>query len=160
MPWQQTPYTLPLVLGAIGFAATAIYVLVRPGERARPPGTNLAAALLVASGFWLLTYALELSSASLEGAILWSQVQYFGATVVPVLCFVYVLRYTGVVTELSLRAWVALGAIPAVTVLLAVTNASHGLIWEEFTLVSGDGYTRVAKSHGPWFAVYIVYAYG
>lgn len=59
--WQTTPYTIPIGIGALLFVVLAASLFRRRTERRLVPGATLGALLLVASGLWMGTYALELS---------------------------------------------------------------------------------------------------
>lgn len=115
--------------------------------------------LLVSSAVWMLTYAFELASSDLGSKILWNKAQYVGSAMIPVLLFLYVLRYTGHDRYYSRRIVVGLSIIPIVTLLLAVTNGAHNLIWEHVQLVSAGEYTVLINYHGVGFWVYVAYTY-
>jgi PAS domain S-box-containing protein len=108
---------------------------------------------------WMLTYAFELASVGLAAKLFWNKAQYFGSAGLPALFLVYVLQYTGHDRYVTRRAMVGLSVVPVATVLLAVTNESHRLIWRRLHLDAVGAYTVLINEHGAGFWVFVAYAY-
>ncbi|KAB1198354.1 MULTISPECIES: histidine kinase N-terminal 7TM domain-containing protein [Haloferax] len=156
--WQVTPYTIPLGVGAGLFVILAVYLLRRQTERRLVPGATLGALLLLASGFWMGLYALELSRTDFAAKVLLNQLAYLGVAPLPLLWLAYVLRHAGL-DSLPREAWAALGTVPVVTVGLVFTNRWHNLIWDGLLLTEHDGYVVLVNDHGIAFVGFVVYAY-
>lgn len=159
MGFQHTPYTIPLLLGAAVHLLLLLYLLAYRSIYERVPGSRAASLLLIASMVWMLAYAFELASVGLSEKLFWNKAQYFGSAVLPALFFIYVLQYAGY--ERYIRRWTigALSVIPVLTVLLAVTNEAHGLIWRDIHLDTSGSYTVLINDHGTGFYVFVAYGY-
>ncbi|MFK8214466.1 histidine kinase N-terminal 7TM domain-containing protein [Haloferax volcanii] len=156
--WQTTPYTIPIGIGALLFVVLAAYLFRRRTERRLVPGATLGALLLVASGLWMGTYALELSVTDFSTKVLLNQLGYVGIAPLPLLWFAYVTRHAGV--DLRSRvAWAALGSVPVAVVALVLTNPWHGLIWTDLWVDADHGYAVLVNEHGVAFDGFIAYAY-
>lgn len=159
MAWQHTPYTIPLLVGASIHLVVLVYLLTHRSVYERVPGSWTASLLLVASTVWLLTYAFELASSDLASKIIWNKAQYVGSALIPVLMFMYVLQYTGHERFYSRRVFTGLSVVPLLTLLLAITNDVHNLIWRHVTLISTGEYTVLINYHGVGFWLYVAYTY-
>ena len=159
MGWQHTPFTIPLLLGAAVQFLLLLYLLAHRSIYRRVPGAQTASLLLVASMVWMLTYAFELASEGYAMKLFWNKAQYFGSATLPLLLFVYVLMYTGYDHFVKRSTIAGLSIIPATTVLLAITNESHNLIWERTYMDASGAYSVLINYHGPGFHVFIAYTY-
>ncbi len=130
MHWQYTPYVLPLVIAAAVSAAVAFFAW-----RRRPaPGVMSLVFLMLGVCEWSLGYAVGMASADLAAKVFWAKVQYFGIVSVPVMWLILALQYTNREKWLTRRNRVLLAIMPLLTLLLAWTNESHGLIWSDMRL--------------------------
>lgn len=159
MGYQHTPYTIPLLLGAAVHLLLLLYLLAYRSVYERVPGSRAASLLLIASMVWMLTYAFELASTGFAAKLFWNKAQYFGATALPALLFVYVLQYTGHERFVTRPVLAGLSVVPVATVLMVVTNESHGLIWPRLHLDTTGAYTVLINYHGPGFWMFVVYSY-
>lgn len=155
MIWQETPYTIPLMIASAFSFLLGTYILLRP----RNPGARIGAVVILCSTEWLLTYTLELASAELSAKIFWNKIQYLGIVSVTVTWFVFAAYYTGHEKWLKRRILILLAVEPLITLLLVFTNEAHGLIWSSVELVTVGSFTALINYHGPWFSVHIIYSY-
>ncbi len=155
MVWQETPYTVPLIVAA----AVSVLLAVRVWQVHRAPGARTGAILLLVSAQWTVGYALELAGADLSSKLMWSRWQYLGIVSVPVALFVFALRYSGRDDWLSLRNRALLLVVPVVTLVMVFTNERHGLIWSSTGLDESGPFTVLAVGHGPWFWIHTLYSY-
>ena len=103
---EYTPYVLPFIFSTIILFLLGIYSF-RLRDRVEIAG--LFSLQNLAMGMWTLCYALELSSTTLDGKILWAKMKYLGATTGPVLWFVFSLYYTNHKHWLTMPLSLALG---------------------------------------------------
>ncbi|OLZ40886.1 PAS domain-containing sensor histidine kinase [Natrinema saccharevitans] len=91
MVWAVSPYSAVLLLSlvvAVGTAAAA--------WRTRPAaGSSALAALMTTVAVWLGAHVLEIESTTLAAKLLWADLQWVCAAVIPTLFLVFALRYTG-----------------------------------------------------------------
>lgn len=155
MHWQYTPYMLPLSVAATVSAALAVYAWHR-----RPaPGATPFTVLMLAVAEWALAYAFELGGLDLSTIVLGLKAEYLGIVTVPVAWLALVLQYTGRGKWLTRRNLSLLTIIPVVTLLLAWTNESHGLIWRHIELKSAGPVLAPVFSRGAWYWVNVGYGY-
>lgn len=153
MDWQYTTFALPLLVAATISTALVAYAWQHRGA----PGAASFGVLMLAVAEWALAYALELSGADLQTKLFWAKVQYLGIVTVPPAFLAFALQYTGREKWLTGRNLMLLAVIPAITLLLASTNETHGLIWTH-TALSVPG-PFLALDHGAWFWIHVAYSY-
>jgi PAS domain S-box-containing protein len=159
MSWQQTPYTIPLIVAAVICAMTAAHLWASEWRLRRTPGAQTAALLLAGIAVWSLAYAMELASADLSSKLFWAKAEYLGTVTVPSAWLVFALRHTGRTKHLTRRFFCSINAIPTITLLLTFTNDSHGLIWSRVALDTAGPFAALVVAHGPWFWVHTIYWY-
>ncbi len=156
MTWQANPFFLPLVL-----SASITLVLGAFAYRHRTVAAAPSFVLLMAAcAWWSLSYAVYQGTTTLPARLLWAKMIQVGAITVPVAWAVFSLRYTRR-TEWTTPLRVALlSAVPALTLVLALTNERHGLFWSEFSLAFRGGRTAVnsVPAWGFWLHVWYSWA--
>ena len=78
-------------------------------------------------------------------AVVWISIAWIGP-----LFLVFVLTYTGRRERGRSPLLAVLFAVPAVTTVLAPTNAFHGLVWRDFRIAETFGVATVLYEVGPW----------
>ena len=153
--FQYTPYAYPLAIAALLSALLTFYLW----ERRHTTGAKPAAVLMLALFVWSTGYCLEFLGADLPTKLFWAKIQYFGIVTVPAALLLFALVFSG------RRSWVTplrlagLTVIPAVTLLMAVSNDLHRLVWSDWYLETVEGTSVLHIEHGMAFWVYVVYAY-
>jgi diguanylate cyclase (GGDEF)-like protein len=155
MNMQVGYYALSLFAGALVAGAVAAIAL----KRAVTPAGRILARLMAAVFIWSLAAAFEAAETEQAAKVLLSKIEYLGIATVPVLMFLFAFQFLRAGRKLPRALTAVLWAIPAVTVLLALTNERHGLIWSRFEPVANSGEHLLLYVHGPWFWVHAVYAY-
>ncbi len=103
--------------------------------------------LMLAGTEWSLASALEYAVVGLPGKILFSQIEYVGALTVPVLFLVFCFEYNRLDEWLTRGRIALLFVVPLTCLVMAATNAWHGLIWTGFT-PSPAGHNILVYHHG------------
>ena len=155
MAWQQTPFTVPL---AVATASSLVIGLVAWQYRDRTGATPLAV-LMFASAWWSVFYGVSLSNTDLAVKLAASKLTYLGIGVVPVAWLVFAAEYTGRLGWLSRRRIGLLSVVPAVSVVLVMTNELHGLVWATVETGTQAGVVLMDVSYGTWFWVHAAYLY-
>ena len=91
--------------------------------------------------------------------LLAAQFAYIGIALAPVAWFLFALTYAQRVRKLSRHALNTVSILPMITLLLALSNNGHGLIWSSWEFATVDGFRGVITEHGFWFYVHAVYSY-
>ncbi len=124
------------------------------------PGNFYFVFFIASAMFWALTSALEWYVALPQEKAFWSQISYFGIANIAPAWFCFALSYCGLESYLTRRTVLLLWIIPAITLLLALTNSYHGLNWPSYHLVEHPLGNYMFYEHGPSFWVLTAFSYG
>ncbi len=142
-----TPYVLVSALAAV----VAVIVAVVAWKRRAAPGGRPLVWLMVAVAIWSAGAALEYATVGIPGKILWAKVQYLGVLSCPVFFLLLALEYNHLDRWLTRRTIGLLFVVPAFTLILAVTNEWHGLIWPSVTPTGAPEANLALYDHGIGF---------
>lgn len=154
MNLQYSPYTLALLLTALLAGVIVAYLWSKRDQR----GAIALIMLALSASIWSLGYALEIAGADLPTKLFWGKFQYFGITTVPLSWLIFALQYTRRDQWLIPRYVLGLIVLPVVTLILALTTETHGLIWRDFTLNATGPFLALELTHGPMFWVYWIFS--
>ena len=113
--------------------------------------------LMLALAEWNLAQTLEITASQIGNKLFWSNVQYIGITLVPVLFLAFTVAYH------SQRTWVTwqylpLLFIPLVTLFLTWTNF-NSLFRQQVKLDTSGLIAYLQLNPGPWFWIHTAYFY-
>ena len=155
MIWQYSPYFIPYV--ACGLI---LLILGLTGLRNR---TSICARpyslLMFAAAVWAFATALELSSADLPTQMFAIVIEYPGMAIIPVGWLLFALEYTGREEWITWRNVALLCIVPAVTVVMVVTNGFHYLFYSHVSSLVINGLSFHEVAYGPAFWLHAVYSY-
>ncbi len=158
MVWQTFLITVLLFIAA----AIAIAAMQASWQRRATPGARYFAWMMLAVAIWTLSSAFEYAVDSYPVKIYWSKIQYLGIAPLPVFWLLFALDYSQILPRLSSsarRAIYLLWVIPTITLILAITNERHGLIWREIAILQSTPRLLVDYHHDVWFWVGAIYSY-
>jgi PAS domain S-box-containing protein len=153
--WQETPYTIPLIVAAALTSASAVYIWWRHHVAA----ARTVALVLLAGAGWVLGYALELAGADLHTKVLWYRVEILSVVFMSMTWLVFTLQYTGLERWVTRRNVALLSIIPVITLILVFTNEYHQLIWNDVVMDTEGSLIVSDFVHGTWFWVHTGYSY-
>lgn len=132
-------------------------VFVYSFARGKSAFTRVFGLLALSADVYLFGYLLELNVESLQAAMFWNQVQYFGLPFFPALWLLVCLLYTERIKEAKISIGMLVFAIPAITFVMRMTNDLHGLYYSatEMTRVGDIYFLLLGK--GPWYYVQTTY---
>lgn len=135
---------------------TLIMVLVLINKR-KTPGAVYLLRLFFSFFVWSFGIVFESASDTVEMKEFWSGIAYIGTVFSPVLLLLFAVDYSGL--PYFKRKWhiIALIIIPAITLILALSNSLHGLIWPKITIHPET--SMAVYGHGPVFWIFIAYTY-
>ncbi len=155
--FYYTPYASLLAIAALISALLAIYIW----NRRDLPAAKPAIALMITIFVWSMGYLLEFMGVELETQLFWAKIQYFGIVGLPVAMFLFALAFSGRYEWLTARKFSGLLAIPAITLILVLSNESHRLVWRNWSLEPvGANFAMLRLEPGPAFWLHTIYAYG
>ena len=156
MQFQSSPYILPLLVASIIAVFVAVYVWRR---RATASGAVPLVLLALAIAEWSLGYALEIAGADLPTKVFWGKIQYLGIVSMPLLWIIFTYIYLTKGTRMTRRTVSLLSIVPLITLILAFTTESHGLIWEDVGTPTVGAFPALQVTYGFWFWVHLIYSY-
>jgi len=135
----------------------ALVVAVVSWRRRAALGATYLALLGLAAAEWAFCIVFEAAATTVSLKLLWSKLAYPGTTTAPLFFFLFAWSYAQRGRYLTRRAIALLAAVPLLTVLAAATNEWHHWAWTSVIIRPETGLAIYV--HGPWFWVFIVYAY-
>ena len=145
-----------MIAAVIICALIMIDVLPRRGNNSEIfPFVVLLAGIIL----WIIAALAGLIDQNISHKLFWAKIEYFGVVSVPLSLLIFILFHTGVERQLIKKLLIILSIIPALTLILAWTNGSHGLIWKEYSAYREIGFTLSEKVYGPGFWFYWIYSY-
>ena len=154
MKYLLTPYSAAQLFTGIIAIVVSIIIWRKRDTRGGWP----LFLLFVAVSEWALANGMEAAAVPLEHKVFWSKIAYIGAQVSPPLVLLFALQYTGQGRKMAPLTIGSLFVIPIVIILLAATNAAHGLIWVDF-LPGPPGTNSLIYRHGLAFWVSIAFIF-
>jgi len=148
---HQIPHAFATVL--------SVWIAAVVWRRRPAPGAMAFAGAILSIGVWSVTNALEWGSPSLVTMLGWIRVQFVAIVALPVLWFLFAMRFSGrrEWAEGS-RAWL-LWVVPAITVVLVWTHDYHDWMLRPLEYDDAIAYPGVRHAYGPWFWVHTLYSY-
>src|SRR5690554_1753784 len=105
------------------------------------------------AAFWAFTSGMEYLSVNFATKVVWCQISYLGIAFIPLCYFLFTTAFSQkfhLITPLNITL---LSIIPFITILLAMTNDYHHLVWKNVQM-SSQSYNTLIIEHGIWFWVY------
>jgi signal transduction histidine kinase len=126
-------------------------------RKLRGPGSKTVGVMLFFGTWWLLGFAFEKASTTMEMKLFWDGIQWIGVAVIPIGWVIYVWRFSGMDHLVTRRNVAILCILPAILFGFVLTNSHHGLMWET-ALFDHDGlYLELDKEFGPLYWVFLAY---
>ncbi|MBN2149151.1 MAG: hypothetical protein JW726_17325 [Anaerolineales bacterium] len=122
------------------------------------PGIRSFIGVMLAGAWWAITSALEAFSWDLTTEVWISKLAYLGKECVPVFYLLFALGYTRL-AEPPVRVLAYLWIVPALTVIIAMTNELHGLMWSRIYPAPEAYAGNYIYEHGSWFYMALGYNY-
>jgi len=155
MPGQLSTYIIALAVSALG----TVFLGVLMGRRRMVPGAGHFSWSMYALAAWSATVILTHLSDGREAKLFWTNAQYFGITIAPLMWLLFVLRYTGQSDSLRRRSVLLLSLHPVLTVLAVWTDPYHHLFRRSIWLDSSGPVAALEHTWGPAFWIHAVYMY-
>ncbi len=157
--WHPHPYVLSMAVATLISLA-----LVGFAWRRRPQvGATAFAVFMLGPTIWLGFHVLEVLATDAAAKVLFADLQWVGAVLIPAGLLVYALEYTGRGDWIGPRLLAVLAVEPVVQVGLLATNARYHLLWGEPSLVTvrlaGDPIRLVTADAAVGTYVHVLYTY-
>jgi hypothetical protein len=154
MTWHFQTYAAAYLVNAFFASLFCIFAW----RRRSIPGVAVFAFLMLAIVDWTFLRALEAMAVETWAKVFWAKIEYTGIASVGVLWLLFSARFSGQDRWINRRTLGLLWVIPVLTVLVALFNEWHRLLWTNITPAASGG-DFLIYHHGPWFWVIIAYSY-
>ncbi|MBP1155868.1 MULTISPECIES: histidine kinase N-terminal 7TM domain-containing protein [unclassified Paenibacillus] len=153
---ENIGYILLLLIASILTCMLSAYTYIKARGK---PGVKAYVWLALASSIYAFGYAFELAGGSLQNILFWLKVQYLAIPIIPVLCLIMSLSYTGLERYLKRNIVFGLFLIPVLTYVIYYTNSLHHLHYTSVALRTDEAFPMVSLGKGFWYWVHISYSY-
>ncbi len=116
--------------------------------------------LMLSVSIWFLGYGMEFLSSDLALKLWWVKFEYVGCSWVGLIIFKFVCTLTEKPYCLKKSTQLVLSIIPVLTIVFAMTNESHGLLWQQAHVESDSLIQGLLYKRGSAFWVYVAFSYG
>ena len=155
MPYQFTLNMLPLVFAAAISGVLAVYTW----RNRKTAGATPFAITMFILFEWGISYILELAAFDIQTKTFWAILKFVGVVATPVAWLTFAFEFTGRKAWINARRLAMLSILPLTTVIILITNESHGLFWASRSLATEGGFSLLVTTNGPWFWVHAAYTY-
>ncbi len=155
MYWQLNTYAIAM-LATMVISGGLVFFMWR---RRSAPGAMPLVLIMLGVTEWSFGYALELGSPTLSAKIFWTNFNFLGIVIVPVAWFMFVLEYTYRDRWLTRRNIILLFLPSLVTLAMAWTNGTHGLIRSAVKLDVSGAIPMLDPTYSTGFWVFWLYAF-
>lgn len=145
------PYLVALAISI----AVGLYAWRRRGVAGAVPYAVLALSEATAT----LGFLGELLSPTLQGKIVWDDLQWAPFFAIPLALLAFAVEYTGRRPAHPWRIGLALSVVPLLSLALIATNSLHGLTMPNPTLVPGEPFAALVYDLAPATTLMAIYAY-
>ena len=152
---RLTLFLIPYILSLLVTAAIGLYAVVKR----RVVGASEFAVVALAEATMVIGYLFELYSPTLSGKVFWDDFQWIGTFVAPVGILMFACVYTGRKMKNPARRWLLLLALPAIFILLIMTDRFHGLVRPNVQLVPGEPFDELTYDWSVLIYMMFVYIY-
>ncbi len=147
-------YSLPLF--ALVFILCALIFYIQRHKDST--GTTSFSFLLLSIMIYTFFYALEISSTSLDSALIFYKLEYIGIPFIPAFLLMFIIKYTGKNQWVTTKSIVATFAVPLVTMFLVFTTGKHTLYHKGIFLNSETIFPSLTFEPGIWYWVQEFYS--
>lgn len=143
----------------LGTALVAYFVGWLAQRRKSVVGAKELSILTYLVAFCAFILCFETAATEQSTKILFSKISYISVVLIPVYYLLFVIRYTKLLRLKDIKHGWMLFVFPIVTLLLALTNEQHHLVWSSFSPISPTT-NIMTYFHGFWFWIgYTMYSY-
>lgn len=136
----------------------SIYLFTRLWAIREAPGAYYLIWAVLGITVWSIAYVLEIALDNLPIKTIWLKAEYLGFPFISLALLAFTLVYIGRGNWLNRGRLILVAMIPIISLLFAITNDWHHLLWSSLQLPA----TRIGPiimMHEPWYFVNVVYSY-
>lgn len=125
----------------------------------RVPGAFPAIGMMLGVAAWCCGYIYEQLNPGLSTQLASNYISYLGIVGVPIMFFMFALKYSGYSAFLKRRNVLLLSILPLITMVLVWTSNYHTLMWYDARVETAGPFSVIIKTYGVWFWVQAAYNY-
>ena len=148
-----TPYSAFISLVVTSGVFNVLMGVYAYFSKSRFSGARTFVAISLLSAIYTFASALELGSGSLAEIKFWIKAEYVGMPFIPPLNLILVMQYLGMDKYVKRSVRMALLVIPALTLVLVMTNEAHHLYYREIVLRPGTLTPKADIVAGAWYII-------
>ncbi len=148
-------YALPLFFFGILLILLSIYTK----KLERTPGVLYFSLVLLSCGAYSILYGLEISSLTLDVALLFYKLEYLWIPTFPVFFLLFTIDYSGNGRYLRFPYILALFLVPLITMMLVFTTQFHNLFHRGLSMTSRGLYPALGIEPGFWYFFHQFYTF-
>ncbi|MEC0372200.1 histidine kinase N-terminal 7TM domain-containing protein [Paenibacillus chibensis] len=148
-----TPYSAILSLIVTAGVLNIIMGLYSLSGRSKVSMVKAFFVFSMMAAVYAFASALELASGSLNEARIWIKVEYLGMPFLPPLNLLIIMSYLGMERFLKRGLKICMFVIPAVTLVLVMTNEWHHWYYRDIFARAGTVHLKVDMVAGPWYII-------
>lgn len=153
---QHTTYSIMLLLTCAN-AGMCVYTFARRHQHSIANSLLLICFLILE---WSLVITLRSLTSNPELAIIFHELKFIAAAILPVAVFLIILKYIGLGRLVKFKYIVALSIIPVFTIILSQTNPWHHIFRLAYDILyQADGSFYIQAHNNYWFYVHVFYSY-
>ena len=137
--------------------ALSLGVLAYTWKRRHVKGAANYAAYILSHNLWTGGFILELLNPSLDAKVFWDGLQWIFGSAVVLSFLLFTINYTGQEVRKPRRFWTLLATIPAIFIILLITNPYHHLVYADPYLQPEQGYPALLYTFTPVMLFYGAY---
>ena len=149
------PYSIVLMITSLLMTMLGCYSIICGYSK----GSHIFAMLFLAVAFWCFFHAFEVASSAAGDKVLWANIQFISILSVPVLWFLFTLRYLGYLENKIKKTAAFLFIPPCVFFILIITNGSHHIMFTRIAIIGKGAYLFMFRTFGYGFWVMAAYSY-
>ncbi|MBC8507811.1 MAG: PAS domain S-box protein [Anaerolineales bacterium] len=123
----------------------------------RNPGAETLAIMLIFAAEWVFGLAFGTISTSFSAKLFWVKVHFIGVAYTGTIWFIAMNQYIQGTQWLTRRKLILFSIIPTLTILLALTDQYHGLIYKEIFLDQYGPYEITSTTYGIGLWLFLIY---
>ncbi|MDG0795196.1 PAS domain-containing protein [Cohnella ginsengisoli] len=155
-----TPYSAILTLIITAGVINVLMGIYALSGRSKVSMVKTFVAFSLMSAIYTFGSALELAAGSLEEIVLWIKIQYLGMPFLPPLNLLLIMYFLGMEKYLKRSLRISLFIVPAITLILVMTNEAHHLYYRDIVLRPDTLTPKADLVAGPWYLIAGAYTFG
>lgn len=147
-------FSISLISFSLMAFVLSVVVYTRLGSAAR-----WFSACMAVISVWGAAYGIGISQTDLNQMLFWVGVEYIGISLIPVIWFVFVLKFTGRDCKLNNFNMSLMFGFAFLTMIMVWTNPWHQLHYSTYQMQYSEAFNSLKINRGPWYFIHTAFFY-